>query len=420
MKPFGYSLRLPFARNGRDARVSSHADGRFDSPFAGRRSQPTHRQSGNRKAAYTFIFGAYDDLKAPSIVTPGWDYICFTDDSTLRSDVWDVRLSRRRGFDRKLDQKKFAMKHMILFHRLLNGYDLSLSVGAQVELNCNLDDLMEEQFRSSDDMMICVHPERDCIYDEARACRNFLLDDPKRIDAHMKRYRRAGYPENNGLFATGIIARRHNRPNVRSMCEFWWKEYRTGSRRDQLSLNYAIWRSHAINISAVEYDQQFKVRRNFILHSHKRRVRFDGTQMSIRPDYAEIAFSPQSTLSVTGDQSYTGYIDHISPDVIVGWAADRHRPGASINVSAYEGDALLRSVRADEPRPDVGAHLGDNGRHGFYIPVPLRLLDGAPHRVDFKFDDYESTLLQISDFIGRRPEPSEVVRPPWDHTSDPA
>jgi hypothetical protein len=401
MRSLGYSLRRPFALIGLGTRRLSAAVGGHDSPFTGRHSRPTGRQSGNRKAAYTFIFGDYDDLKAPSIVTPGWDYICFTDDPTLRSDVWDVRLSDRRRSDRRLEQKKFAMKHMILFHQFLNEYDLSLSVGAHVELNCDLNDLMEEQFRSSDDMMICVHPERDCIYDEARVCKDLLLDDPKRIDAHMKRYRTAGYPKNIGLFATGIIARRHNRPSVRSMCEYWWKEYRIGSRRDQLSLNYAIWRSQPVKISAVEYDQQFTVRRNFILHSHKRRIRFDGTQMSIRPDYAEVAFSPQSTLSVTGDPRYTGHIDHINHDLIIGWAADRHRPGASIDVSVYEGDALLGSVRADELRHDVGDHLGDDGRHGFRIPIPLRLLDGSAHRVHFKFDDNESSLLQISDFIVR-------------------
>jgi hypothetical protein len=418
MRAFVDSLRLPFSLIRRGARRSFPGVAGQDSLITGRRCWPTRRQSGNRKVAYTFIFGDYDDLKAPSVITPGWDYICFTDDSTLRSDVWDVRLSPRRGSDRQLEHKKFAMKHMILAHQFLSEYDLSLSVGAQMELNCDLDGLMEEQLRSSDDMMICVHPDRDCIYDEARVCKSLMLDDPKRIDAHMKRYRTAGYPENNGLFATGIIARWHNRPNVRSMCELWWKEYRNGSRRDQLSLNYAIWRSQPIKLSAVEHDQLFTVRRNFIPHSHKRRIRFDGTQMSIRPDHAEVAFSPQSTLSVTGDQRYTGHIDHVSPDLIVGWAADRHRPGASINVSVYDGDALLGGVRADELRPDVGAHLGDDGRHGFLIPIPLRLLDGAPHRVHFKFDDNESTLLQINDFIARETEPSGAVRSP-DHRSNP-
>src|SRR2546422_511368 len=68
-----------------------------------------------RKAVYTFIFGGYDDLKSPAIFTPGWDYICFTDDPTLRSDIWDVRLSPRGSADCELDHKKYAIKHMILF-----------------------------------------------------------------------------------------------------------------------------------------------------------------------------------------------------------------------------------------------------------------------------------------------------------------
>src|SRR5215472_2364503 len=151
MRPFGYSLRPPFACNGQGARRSSPAAGLRYSPFIRGHCRPARRQSGNRKAAYTFIFGDYDDLKAPSIITPGWDYICFTDDPTLRSDVWDVRLSARRRSYRRLEPKKFAMKHMILFHQFVNEYDLSLSVSANVELNCDLDSLMEEQFRASDD-----------------------------------------------------------------------------------------------------------------------------------------------------------------------------------------------------------------------------------------------------------------------------
>src|SRR5262245_7521387 len=93
-----------------------------------------------RKAVYTFIFGDYDDLRSPTVRTPSWDYICFTDDPTLHSDVWDVRLSPRTQSDRQLENKKYATKHKILFHRYLPGYDLSLSIDANLQLNCNLDD----------------------------------------------------------------------------------------------------------------------------------------------------------------------------------------------------------------------------------------------------------------------------------------
>ena len=232
-----------------------------------------------RRVAYTFLFGDYDDLKRPGIITPEWDYVCFTDDPALRSDVWDVRLSPRGDEDRDLENKRYAMKHMILFHRYLKDYDLSISIGAQFQIDANLDEIIAENLRPEDDMMICSHPLRDCIYDEAEECKTSKLDDPARIDAHMQRYREAGFPAHAGLYSSGVIARRHDRVSVREMCEVWWREYRRGSRRDQLSLNYAIWRSPPIRISLVHRQRQFLDTGRFAICAHRKSVRFDGTGM---------------------------------------------------------------------------------------------------------------------------------------------
>jgi Protein of unknown function (DUF616) len=337
-----------------------------------------------RKAVYTFIFGDYDDLKPPAIITPGWDYICFTDDPTLRSDVWDVRLSTRRRADRQLEHKKYAIKHMILFHQYLDGYDLSLSVGAQLGLNCNLDDLMREHFRAGDDIMICQHPERDCVYDEAEVCKGWLLDDPARIDAQMQRYRAMGYPAHNGLYATGIIGRRHDRANVRAMCEFWWEEYRRGSRRDQLSLNYAIWKSAPIRISAIDFVQQINVERNFTLYPHKSRTRFDGTRIKFKTGDMNQGGDGERLISPGAD--YIGYIDRADSYGIRGWAADRNRLNTSISVSLYDGDTLITTLLANQPRKDVGAYLGDDGAHGFTIPIPTCLKNEAAHSISIRFE----------------------------------
>ena len=107
-----------------------------------------------RKAVYTFIIGDYDTLKTPNVMTEGWDYICFTDNPKLRSTCWDVRLSTRQSADHALEDKKFAIKHMILFYEYLDGYELSLSIGGQGQINCNLDDLFRQHFKEDDDMMI--------------------------------------------------------------------------------------------------------------------------------------------------------------------------------------------------------------------------------------------------------------------------
>jgi len=221
-----------------------------------------------RKAVYTFIIGDYDTLKTPNVMTEGWDYICFTDNPKLRSTCWDVRLSTRQGADHALEDKKFAIKHMILFHEYLDGYELSLSIGGQGQINCNLDDLFRQHFKEDDDMMICCHPEQDCIYDEAEVCKALEKDDPPRIDAQMQRYREAGYPPHNGLYTSGIIGRRHDRQNLKDMCAFWFEEFKRGSKRDQLSLNYAIWRSAPISISEINFQQQYFSDRNFIIYPH--------------------------------------------------------------------------------------------------------------------------------------------------------
>ena len=177
-----------------------------------------------RKAVYTFIFGDYDDLKTPCVLTEGWDYICFTDDPNLHSDVWRVRVSPRRTTDHALETKKFAVKHMILFYHYLEGYDLSLSIGGQIVINCNLDDFLSEHFNDTGDMLLCRHPWRDCVYEEGEECKRIGKDDPQRIDAQMQRYRREGYPQHYGLYSTGIIARRHGRPHLNAMCALWWRE----------------------------------------------------------------------------------------------------------------------------------------------------------------------------------------------------
>ena len=70
-----------------------------------------------KRVVYTFIFGGdYDELKTPAVLSDGWGYVCFTDNSELSPDVWDVRVSIRERAEHELDDKRFAMKHMILFH----------------------------------------------------------------------------------------------------------------------------------------------------------------------------------------------------------------------------------------------------------------------------------------------------------------
>lgn len=99
-----------------------------------------------------------------------------------------------------------------------------------------------------------------------------------------------------------------------------------------------------------------------------------------------------SLFTGTGPAVYEGFIDHVSCDSITGWAADRNRLNTSINVKIYDGATLVSTVLARDLRTDVGNYLGDNGRHGFAIPLPSRFKDGQQHILRVRFEESTTNL----------------------------
>jgi hypothetical protein len=84
-----------------------------------------------------------------------------------------------------------------------------------------------------------VHPWRSCLYDEAIEIAA-LGKDPDGVAAwQTRRYREAGHPTGWGLWASGVIARRHTAA-VRRMGAAWAREVESGSARDQVSQPHVL------------------------------------------------------------------------------------------------------------------------------------------------------------------------------------
>ncbi len=174
---------------------------------------------------YTAIFGGYDVLRDPEGRTPGVQYVCFTDNPRLRSDVWSIRYRRPIG-----DPLMQAKACKILAHEAFDC-DLSLWIDGRSTLR-GLNGVFD-RFRS--DLALRRHPSRDCIYDEAEHCKQQRRGDPRRIDVSVARYRAAGHPERHGLWLGGVLLRRHT-PAVAEFNRQWWREVSSGTSRDQISL----------------------------------------------------------------------------------------------------------------------------------------------------------------------------------------
>ena len=81
----------------------------------------------------------------------------------------------------------------------------------------------------------------------------------------MNKYLNEEYPSNNSLAVTMQLLRRHNKKDCIKAMEQWWEEIKYGSKRDQLSFNYSMWKT---NTSFVYFNGDSRSTKHF-LHTGK-------------------------------------------------------------------------------------------------------------------------------------------------------
>lgn len=126
-----------------------------------------------------------------------------------------------------------------------------------------------------------------------------------------------------------------------------------------------------------------------------------------------IVFTPHGTLNGSQDVTNSAYVS--------GWAWDRERPYARLDVEIYDGEILLKTVAAEMLREDLReAGIGD-GRHGFTHSLEAHIRDWRVHRITVRVAGTGVTLRDSTTGgaarpITRRDRPSP---PPIPHFSMP-
>lgn len=186
-----------------------------------------------KQLIYTINFNNYDWLKSPVVVNKDkFDYICFTDNPNLHSNVYKIVVIKEN-----LPPHILARKIFINSHIYASEYDASMSLGGQIQLNCNINfDIL-----NSFDISIKQHPYRHCAYDEADIVIRAQKDNRDKVQAQVKYYEQEQFPRDFGLWETGIMIRKNN-DNIKTTEQEWWKLINTYSYRDQLSLPFVLWK----------------------------------------------------------------------------------------------------------------------------------------------------------------------------------
>ena len=215
----------------------------------------------NKKVIYTSVFGCTEEnnyhLHKPDVPLDGWDFICFTDNPNFKSNLWNVCLVKPLYDDGARDAKRYKLKP----HVFLKDYDISVWHDIEVKITKDIDRLVTDML-SENNLAILNHElcgrtvsgnlnVRKCVYEEARFIQWLGDNNPKKkykdnmniIHAQVGRYRKKGYPKNNGLARTTVMIMKHNEDDVKEQMDTWWEEMKYGSRRDQISFNYSAWKN---------------------------------------------------------------------------------------------------------------------------------------------------------------------------------
>ncbi|MBL7738705.1 MAG: DUF616 domain-containing protein [Chitinophagaceae bacterium] len=195
---------------------------------------------------YTAIIGNYDTLKEPQVITPGWRYICFTDQD-FKSNVWEIcGVSENASVNPQASARFLKLNP----HIVLGDHTRSMWADGSFIINCNLNHWFDNNCKPP---MTCIrHPIRRCVYQEADAVKRNRRTGTEGVVSQMTRYKEEGLPEYNGLIQSGLLMR-WNTKEVNDFCEFWWKETMAGSMRDQISFAYCHWKMPVANFINYDY-----------------------------------------------------------------------------------------------------------------------------------------------------------------------
>jgi hypothetical protein len=196
-----------------------------------------------RTVCVTALCGSRDDLIQNVPNGDGAKFVCFTDRSGLRSDTWAILPAYDKYRDTPHATTRNAKHHKVMIHEYFDC-EYSLWMDSTAVLMRPVSEIVDRYIKDFDVVFFPHWEGRTCAYQEAGVIIERGIDTPEMVNAQMGKYASEGYPRGNGLFAGTIILRRHTK-RTEEFNSFWWNEICNHSRRDQLSLNYSLWKTGA-------------------------------------------------------------------------------------------------------------------------------------------------------------------------------
>ena len=190
---------------------------------------------------YSCVTGNYDNIKEPLIKL--CDYVMFTDSLKINSNNWNIRILP----DKLANKKGNLANRYIKFHpfEFFKDYDYAIYIDGNVQVISDPRQLCKIASNSKIGLAMHSHSSRNCLYNEALACKIMRRGNKKKIDQQILKYRKEGFPKKFGLCEATIIVYDLKNKNAQLISNAWYEEFlNSSSGRDQLALPYVIWKNN--------------------------------------------------------------------------------------------------------------------------------------------------------------------------------
>ena len=194
----------------------------------------------NRVAVFSAITNGYDTLKLPEHLDPDFDYVLFTDSPASDTGIWEIRPIVSFHSDRTR-AARFVKTHP---HTLLQEYDVAVWIDSNIMILGDIDHLIREVMASGAALGAIPHPSRETVYEEVVSCSNRGKDEISVMEEQIEKYRGESFSHSD-LIESNFLVFNLRHEKIKSFLDAWWREIDLHSRRDQLSLNYALFRTGA-------------------------------------------------------------------------------------------------------------------------------------------------------------------------------
>ena len=242
-KPESQDIKALLAAN--RAKMDMSVARRLDRLDAYKRQIANYQQARTKKlswlrrrkkiAIYTAICSGYDSIKLPETLDPRFDYILFSDRPARDTGVWQVHPITYYHQD-AARRARYVKTHP---HLLLDDYDIAIWIDAHIMILGDIYPMVASFLASKSPVAAVPHPGRMSVYEELDACIRRKIDDAETMQEQIARYRAAGF-DHSDLIETNLMMFHLPDKRTRAFLDIWWREIDSHSKRDQLSVNYAL------------------------------------------------------------------------------------------------------------------------------------------------------------------------------------